>query len=250
MNNNWETQLLRLTLFSVNPELDFDPNEAWMSIVGEYPDEINSQPKIKRFAAESTYGLGKLILKTQPNRIDLVYAAKNPDSPEILPLIAGYEDAYKVFKNVTDKWFVSIEISQIKRLAYGGIFVKSQENHVAAYEELDELLPDVSIDSKNSSDFLYQINRPRILEIDSLNIKVNRLSKWSVGAAFEREFVLVDGLPKFTSAPAVYNIHNKLELDINTEADFDGIIPIELQLKVFQELVTLGDQIVEQGDIP
>ncbi len=99
-----------------------------------------------------------------------------------------------------------------------------------------------------SSDFSYQINRPRISGSGIPDLKINRLSKWSVASWRLEEWSLgpqttvktLEGQEAFSC---------RLELDINTAADFSGEITSQSLASIFAEQINLGAEIAEHGDI-
>lgn len=243
---NWQAQLLRLTIFTQSDQLN--PQLWWDEVVGEAPDTINSQPKLQRFLAESNYGLGKLTLKTQPDRVDWIYAAVEPGNPQEIASLGEYEEALKIFLEISSRWFKLKGIPSGVRVAYGCILIQPAEDRPSAYEILDSFLPSVNLD-KNSSDFVYQINRPRELEFSALKIKVNRLSKWATGANIQQDIVLSEGRP-FRGKVTLLSLYSKLELDINTTPEFTGVIDTDTLPLIFNSLTELGDEIATNGDIP
>lgn len=122
------------------------------------------------------------------------------------------------------------------------------ESKVAGYQQLAAYLPFVQLDPHNSSDFLYQINRPRTAE-SVPGLILNRLSRWSVTAQQE----LGIGIPLNPSQPMHTMIGReayacRLELDINTDAKRTESLPHDSLGQLFMELVRLGKVIVSTGD--
>ena len=112
---------------------------------------------------------------------------------------------------------------------------------------LTQILPDIPIDTENSIDFLYQINRPRM----STNIKglsINRLMKWAVvRLGLIRFAVRADGQTLSTNLP--YQFACRLELDISTDAEFSGVFNSDSLNAVFDEMVSIAKEISANGDI-
>ena len=99
-----------------------------------------------------------------------------------------------------------------------------------------------------SFDFLYQMNRPR----ESLvipGVKVNRLSKWSVGMIL-RQTVELNVFDHGTTVYPQPDLHHcLLELDINTVPG-PATLPQDRLIGLLEELVALGKEIVSNGDQP
>ena len=80
------------------------------------------------------------------------------------------------------------------------------------------------------------------------NLKLNRLSKWSVAAT---QGVLVSFTPsQIAAVPTSRQIYaGRLELDINTAPDFAGELDRGKLSQLFNELMELGTEIAEKGDV-
>jgi len=111
-----------------------------------------------------------------------------------------------------------------------------------------QFVPGVRFDSPDCSDFLYQINRPRASTLTE-GEPVNRLSKWSAAAS---QTVHLNLLPisRQTLAPvSAVKIATRLELDISTRAYRTSPLDHSTIPAIFDELLDLGLEISERGDI-
>jgi len=120
------------------------------------------------------------------------------------------------------------------------------DDRPSGYRKLGSYLPGIQIDPEGSSDFLYQINRPRKARLNIPSLRINRLSNWSVsridiGGQFGAQTIELPGLEQYAC---------RLELDINTAPDFQEILVREQLRSTFEELVDLGKEIAARGDIP
>ena len=112
------------------------------------------------------------------------------------------------------------------------------------YKVLAPNLHYVEVDIEGSSDLMYQISRSRQSSYDP-DIKINRLTKWAV-IKLETGAILDNPLTKIQTNEA-FAAH--LEIDINTAKETERTYsPDELQA-LFEELIVLGNEIVERGDI-
>jgi hypothetical protein len=112
---------------------------------------------------------------------------------------------------------------------------------MTGYRELGQFIDGVP-NTPDATDFHYQVNRPRESRIGLSGLNVNRLSKWSVGAYM---VVALGAGAHPTQSPV--QPHLRLELDINTSADFLGVIPPESLELVIDDLFTGASEISEQG---
>lgn len=183
----------------------------------------------------------------RPGRVDwtLESAEKESDkTSELLALGSMSSNTLEPFVKIITKWLGKCPATN--RLAFGAHLGKITNNIHMGYEEIQQYLPSVKLDPQNTTNFRYQINRPRKSNIDS-NIMINRMNKWSV------ELISTGGV---TIGPmgskistGVQNIPVcMLELDINTAPRGNGIAKNKVR-KVFQELVEYGHEISSKGDI-
>lgn len=135
-----------------------------------------------------------------------------------------------------------------KRIAFGTVMVHPVRSKETGYNKLNGLLQSVKIE-EGSSDFFYQINKPRISScIEDLSI--NRLSKWSVA---EMHPVLFKVSPSDDEQPKAFkgekSVVCRLELDINSSQKYSGKLEGQIINNLFDELVSLGREISKHGDI-
>jgi hypothetical protein len=160
--------------------------------------------------------------------------------------IGSFQDCLDSFLELMTRWF---KISpSLRRLAFGVILALPVDDRKSGYELIANYLPNVKLDPVGSSDFLYQINRLRNSELVS-DLEINRLSKWSV---VKQGLARVDLLPeaRVSLFPSSDTFSCRLELDINTSADYKSDLPADKLTSVFLELVDLAKEIAVRGDIP
>lgn len=232
----WLVELLRLTAFP-SPGAQIDGSQWWPAVVREQAESRLVQPKKGTFREEGPVGTGRLILEMQPARIDWVLS-KPPDEDALGELAVTVAQ----FTDLMGRWLDLC--GPVQRLAFGSILGLPVNSRAEGYERLHHFLKGIQLEAENSSDFLYQINRPRMFDSNGLQIKVNRLSKWSVALWQMREISVVsDRL--ITSRNTCH-----LELDINTDAEFQGELPRQLLKEVFRVLVEYAMEISQRGDVP
>ena len=162
------------------------------------------------------------------------------------PTLGPLPDALESFMRVTERW-LSVGPT-ITRIAFGAVLFISVKDLASAYQELSRFLPTVELGGTDSPDFLYQINRPRASK--SLpEIRVNRMTKWSViqGESISIGFRAGGGSVLASASP---ELACRLELDINTVPESMTSTHQARIQPLFNELVELGSEIAEKGDIP
>ena len=134
-------------------------------------------------------------------------------------------------------------------MAFGVVLLSPMDSRVLGYRQLAAYLPAVNIDPDHSTDFFYQINRARDSATGITNLRINRLSKWSVAQISTAGLVLEPTRILYHDVPQGY-LACRLELDINTAAERREPLPRETVSNVWQELLNLGREIVIDGDQP
>ena len=239
----WQAESLRLTVFLTPGAVLSD--STWEDLVGKPPETSVRRPA---YQDEGEFEDGRLTLATQPSRVDWLYTADLRKIESGLPTVGFFPDAVSKFQQLMYRWLKGCP--PITRLAFGAILLQPVGNRVGGYKRIADYLPSVKLDGENSSEFAYQINRPRV----SNNIKVlqiNRLSKWSVMAMQRMQLDIPVGQVAIAQPPALGEERSacRLELDINTSPAFSGELPRERVLPIFDELIVLGKEIAERGDV-
>ncbi len=245
----WETEVLRLTGFP-SPSAEITEPAWWSEIVGEAPERKTLRPRRGGQEEEGPLEGGKLILRVTPTRIDWLFGPIYPpdEEPATFPTIGPFPKTLDTLSKLMFRWFGIQTCPPLRRLAFGAILVQPVDDRKSGYKQISAYLPNVKLDPDGSSDLIYQINRPRDSRSGVPGLRINRLSKWSVSllqtVAFSLEKTSV------SMAPGRELSACRLELDVNTSADFQGEFPREQVAVIFDELVRLGSEIVDEGDIP
>ena len=246
-NSQWKVESLRCTAFTIQ-DSSLDPSNRWTDIIGEHPGQVTTKPLEGTYNAQGS-GLGGILqLTIQPIRIQWTLGPNPPDDQGEswqIPTVGGI-DRISEFLKVVKRW---LEIApKLSRLAFGAVLLDIVDDTQTGYDRLDDLLPNVDVDSSAMRDFLYQVNRCRSSDAVE-GVQINRLSKWSVAAVSPMTIQIQGGqqvLQKFVGEPisAV-----RLEMDINNvpkpEHEFDN----DSAIRIFDELTTLGLEISASGDV-
>lgn len=206
-------------------------------------------PKRGAVQEEGKFDGGRLILSVQPMRIDWVVSAHIVEGNELetFPTIGPFSESLRTFLVLIERWLQSETAPPVKRIALGAVLLQAVENKHMGYEQIAKYLRTVQIDPSNSSDFLYQINRPRVSASGIVDLKINRLSKWSVSGW--RSALLAVTPASVEQAMGPESFACRLEFDINTAADFVGSLPRDGLSKIVRELANLGQEIARDGDV-
>lgn len=240
--STWQAESLRITCFP-GSATEFNSANWWQEVIGEQPENtvIRAREGIRQ--DEGHFNGRKVIFGTQPIRIDWLMGPKEEDGETT---IGTFQDSLDSFLEIMARWF---KVSPpLRRLAFGTILVLPVESRESGYEVLGNYLPNVKLDPIGTSDFLYQINRPRPNQSQIPELLINRLTKWSVLKRGLARFELSPGA-QVALFPSSETLACRLELDINTSGDYKSDLPSDKLIDVFNELVELTKEISLKGDI-
>ena len=246
----WEVNTLRATTF-VGPDFNVHPEISWWTqVVENDAEESRSRRSVGELQESGVFEGKRLVLDIKPGRVDWNLSALPgpPDElPEMLPTIGPLNDVLTSFLRLTSKWLDVCPPAS--RIAFGAILIKPVPDRETGYSAISELLPTVEIDPENSFDFHYQINRPRTSLSGITGLRLNRLAKWSVAATFRLQVGAGVGGRGVVHDAEQPRFFCRLELDMNTDSEFSEGFSRDNMRPVFHELVDLGRQIAEGGDI-
>lgn len=239
----WGANQLRLTAFPAPAAVIRTP-DWWAQVTGETPDQTTHNVKQAVFEVTGTFEEGTLGLRILPLRIDWLYTPVTPDGLPAVPEIIGpFKAGIDHFAPVMDRWFAQADCPELLRLAFGSVLLDPVETRQAGYRQLGHFLPSIKLDIDNSSDFLYQINRPRRSTVVD-DLLLNRLSKWTVSSF--QSFVASGAGVAFADKTFAC----RLETDINSSPEYSQPLPRAALTGMFHEYVALASEIADKGDIP
>ena len=253
--DSWEPELLRLTGFTTG-EVD---GESWWPEVAATP--IEEETKNLR---EGTYQASGpltgddgsenvLTLRLTQGRVDWLQKPREEPENPLWRTMGSLESALPAFIALMQPWLSRVD-ADFSRLALGVIARRTVESRESGYRILSQYLPfDLPA---SATDLMYRINRPRASRALGDSTLVNRLQTWSV-VALKLVRVTIAIRPNVTEQPAAdvaspSSLEHacRLELDISTAAEREGLLPRGRRTDVLAEFAELALEIANQGDIP
>jgi len=250
-SSKWQIQSARLTTFFLGGETP-DPSGFWSEVVGNDPSEEHKRASSGQFQQIGAFDGWQLRLLALPGRLDWTIAMepRSQETSGVLSVIFGgpFDSALSALEKLANKW---VEICpQTNRVALGMVLIQPVADRRSGYAQLSQYLTGVEIDPDNSTDFLYQINRPRDSGVLP-NLKLNRLTKWSVLRTGTMLITMTSaGRNAAQSGLEGEKLGMRLDLDISTEANRKDELPNSKLAPIFNELVELGKEIASKGDVP
>lgn len=240
MKIKWKSENLRLSVF-LTPNSVPDTNTWWKTVVGTEPDAISQQPK--QGLTQYTGLLNKntqLALIVRPDRIDWILTISEEQSKNIdIPIIDLRINTLNSIVPKLQYWLES-SCPECVRLAWGEVLLEKVDDKKEGYSKLQDYLPSIKLDTENSSEFNYSINRPQ----DFDHINYNRISKWGVIKLQQLNINMANNQSQqFNETLAC-----RLEVDISTNAKNSTKIPSTKVTAIFSKLITLAEEISNNGD--
>jgi hypothetical protein len=247
--SDWLVGNLRLTLFTTPYDFSLE-RTYWQSLMGQPAEKRTISAKTLVINEEGPFENGMLKFGSNPTRIDWILVSDptrggGEEKPSLF--VGSLESVKESFVKLMLEWLPSSP--PLHRMAFGVVLHLPVNNREEGYRRIAPYMDSVKLDAEGSSDFLYQINRPRkSLAVDIPDFKINRLSQWSVVSSTPLQIEI--GSDQITAGKGKEEYTCCLALDINTPLGFEGQLPSVKAPEIFKELVDLGMEIVREGDIP
>ena len=248
--SDWQVEQLRFTAFTLKPTPVAEIN-WWNNLTRETPKTKTQRPRDGTTIEEGPFNNGKLVIQSNPIRIDFLFVPDEERQPRAnaFLLIGALPECLDLFIPLVMEWFKLDTCPDVQRIALGAILRLPVPDKEAGYRQLSFYLPSVDIDSENSFDFLYQINRPILSTSGISELRINRLNKWAVSRMGMINVVVAEQ-PKIHLDTSIDSFSCRLELDINTHHDWNKQLPSDMLPNIFNEFGELTKQIVKNGDTP
>lgn len=238
----WESMSLRVSVF-VTPSADLSKDIVWQTIFSTVPDNQNIQPKTGVVESSGEFDDHQFVLRTLPGRADLIYQRKLFSGGELhFHENGNFLEGFISKANILLKKFQELSEIEIVRLAFGTELHLPKPDRLETYKALKKLLHYVSVD-ETAAELQYSINRKRQSNIDP-KIEINRLSQWST-QRMEIGIIHQGSKPQQMHESFVC----RLVLDINTVPSEEISLQKHKLVSFYGELVQLGKEIAEYGDI-
>lgn len=249
----WRLETLRLTTFPTTMP-DVSSITWWEEVVGEKPVTKTVQPWAGSLQVAGTIKnrVCNLSLICQPMRVDWLLTPILSDKTELteFPTFASLNDGIKLFNEILLPWLKVCP--PLNRIAFGAVLIYAVKDRKEGYEVLSNYLSTIKLDPEGSKEFSYQINRPRPSRNKVAGLHINRLSRWSVAKlnGMIMQFSIGQEVTSKVFKSDTGLDACRLELDISTSEDYNGELPKDMTNPIYQELLEVGLEIAQRGDVP
>jgi len=238
---DWLTLSARLSVF-LAPDAVVSPS-LWREVVGDEPDQSSTQRTLATRTETGPFAEGKLTHQVQPVRVDWVYEPPENEPFTTEPMTLGpFPGATDPLLKIAKRW-LEVGFPAAQRIALGFQLMIPCASREAGYEELKHFIDGVP-GSGDATDFAYQVNRPRAAGTAVEGLRINRLSKWSVGAF--RSIAMSTAAA--TPIVGEMRFHLRVDLDLHTAPDYPGLLPKEQMGQIIQDLREGAIEISERGN--
>lgn len=246
-NSEWQAGRLRLTAF-VPVSVRVGDVRKWQDLVGQPPDSSSYRPKMESLEEQGPFEKGELQFNMVPGRIDWLYGAISTTEQlaERMPALGAFATEVVTFRKIVESWLENP--IPILRLAVGSELFIPVPDRDAGYEQLAKYVQHAVRVDLNSSDFLYQINRPRVTRSGVEGLRINRLSTWRVIMLRLKMKYTSGGQTVDREGEQLHALH--VTTDVNTSPEYGKELPQDRLVTLFRELVELTMEIAEKGDTP
>jgi hypothetical protein len=245
----WKVQNLRLTLFAPSGEAqEMISALQWQDLTGSEPEE--SQKKGPVAQQEGRFPPGRLVLRKEPGRVDVLLAGymdedAEPEAP--VPTVGPLEPAAQALRGLAATAFEKLGSSCV-RLAVGADMVEPADSTQAAYAILVAHIRSTPFKLENAQEFTYQLNRPRTSQVMT-SLVLNRLTRWHASSWRNIRLQVVGGGPT-TSIQGDPLYGAVISTDVNTIGTRVEPLPAANLLPLYDELCGLTAEIRDKGDVP
>ncbi len=191
--------------------------DTWRIVVGGEPENTVNQRGVGLVQHTGPFAEAVAALTMLPGRVDWLFSAIATGGPDDR-VLGDFPAASEPFRTAISRWAASEHFPAVNRLALGIGLSEPTESRETGHARLRDFISVVP--EGQTTDFLYQVNRPRPGSAGVPNLSVNRLAKWSVPQV--QLLTLSSAAAPILAAPRTLV---NLELDVNTSGDFTRRIP-------------------------
>jgi hypothetical protein len=189
---------------------------------------------------------GRLILAIDRSRLDWQMEGVDEGDPWQVPVLDRWSEAVAGFQAVVEAWLRRGDVPDLLRVAFGAVLLQPVASIEEGNQRLMQAVPGLPLKINNTSDALFQVNRPCESWSYAGQLRLNRLTKWSVATIQSFEISLPRMVPVSTGdEQCVFRV----ELDINTDATRGKPLDRSRLPELFGELVQLALGLATDGDV-
>ena len=244
---NWHVLHLRFSVFLPQPAQP-EPVDRWADVTGQDADDIHIKGTGGRrvVTQQGPFRGARMRAEVRIDRIDWFLLPPRPQTPDDRPVAGPYDGLIDPFRACMIAWLDAAGLVT-HRMAFGAqLSLGGGGDRTEALEVLADMLATVEMDTRNTWDFEYTVNKRRTSNVVA-DLMINRMAKWSLGREVlgAIELAFNGGSPKMQTKVTCLPI---LSLDVNTIPEYPE--PLKPLGQLLEELVSLGTETALKGDVP
>jgi hypothetical protein len=169
-----------------------------------------------------------------------------PPQPTPPVNLGSFHEKLDAFSKIVVKW-LGQSTRLINRVALGVVLVQPVSDRPSGYRRLSKYLRAVEIDAEKTQDFGYRINRSRTETFSDEQIVINRICTWGLGFPMATSLELRG--PAATAKTTTFGWLVRVDMDINTWAEFEGTFHPSRAIEIFECLRKYAIEIGQKGDV-
>lgn len=241
----WNAQVLRFTLFPGDPA---GGAGLWEKVVGEAPavDEHRPRERIRRQVGP--LGDVSLELKVSDLRLDWMIVPATSEGQTQSISAGSLDRSLEQFDGLLKPWLqVPLQFG-VRRVAFGLVAVLPVIDRLAAYDQLQNLVPSVTFDAKNTREVLYRVNRPKTSRV-LLRSELNRITTWNSISVRSSLFTISESGVEL-SGHSDDEHFVRCECDNSTSGETTPLLENSQLLPIYDELRDMAVENVQHGELP
>jgi hypothetical protein len=243
MPYDWAVQQLRLSLFA-SEAVTLSEN-LWKTVTGQDEAEIRiAVPGGKQYGGKFLGGI--FTMTYAANRADFILnldeTSLDLTQEKLSPTIGPWKDLSGIFAESGIKILGNFPAS-VLRMAFSGILLFPTKSREESYQELDDLLFSVDLETK-ARDLNFRINWPRESESVS-GLEINRLTTWN---SINFRMIVRPTGAEGAATPSLETPFVRLEFDHNTDQARKESFEKGQLVPIFEELLKLARENAELGE--
>jgi hypothetical protein len=239
----WLAEVLRVSVFAM-PGTPLTP-KSWEEVFGARPDQQMRQPGMPSVEGGAKDG-ARWQITHHLNRVDIIVSPEAPTNPPSNIVNVGeFEARLSPLLSMAAKVFDPTVA--IQRIAVGATLLNQFDSIRDGLRRFQTIVPQVHRLPENSTDILYQINVPVVINDPIAELLVNRLVKWQVTNIHVLGIQPGPAMFSQLTTTAVRPVL-RLELDINTPAERPIALPTDKLEALLGKLGEIAKKLAKTGE--
>lgn len=242
--NEWLLRSLRISAFTPNltlerPELD--------KLFGIEVESLEVRGPLKESNQIGSLGVGKAVIGQALGRVDFVWRTDDDVFPAEPRTLGDIEAAIPTFFEPVKQWLVNAP--GVIRVAVGVGVSLPTADRAASYARLNELVPELNLDSAKVGEVVLQLNRwLDIPDVQGAPMRCNRVMQWNAAKQQLNQVVIDQSGVPVPVGESVERFSVNCDLDFNSSGDRRDALPAEEAVRLIDLLAGEALEALRHGN--